>query len=194
VLNFFAAQTRARELTHKDADDIATGAPATLDDALKRYKASLEARGSGLANETSLRSHLTPTLLAKLLAMLTGDELTAWRDGLVAKGLKASTANRYMGPLRAALNAAAKRDPRIKKNESAWSDHLENLSDANNARRAYLDEMKIRELVAESYRPQRARRRILRSFGVERSTRKSGRPHSRPRPPGRQASPDADLG
>ena len=118
---------------------------------MKRYKASLEARGSGLANETSLRSHLTPALLAKPVAMLTGDELTAWRDGLVAKGLKASTANRYMGPLRAALNAAAKRDPRIKKNEGAWSDHLENLSDANTARRAYLNEMKIRELVAASY-------------------------------------------
>jgi hypothetical protein len=56
-----------------------------------------------------------------------------------------------MGPLRAALNAAAKRDSRIKKNESAWSDHLENLSDANTARRAYLDEMKIREFVAASY-------------------------------------------
>jgi hypothetical protein len=151
VLNFFAAQTRARELTRKDADDIATGAPATLDDALKRYKASLEARGSGLTNETSLRRHLTPTLLAKPVAMLTGDELTAWRDGLVAKGLKASTANRYMGPLRAALNAAAKRDPRIKKNESAWSDHLENLPDASNARKLFLEPAKICAYVAAAY-------------------------------------------
>lgn len=150
VLTFFEAQDEARKLACRDSDDIALGAPVTVDDALKRYATDLATRGGNAANEATLRGHLTPALLARPVALLSGDELTTWRDGLVAKGLKASSVNRYMGPLRAALSAAGRRDQRVK-NSAAWTDHLENLPDASNPRKLFLEPATIARYMAAAY-------------------------------------------
>ena len=59
--------------------------------------------------------------------MLLGEtELRDWRNGLITKGLKLSSANRYGKSLAAALALAAKRDKRIT-NSSAWKNGLRPL-------------------------------------------------------------------
>ena len=60
----------------------------------------------------------------------TAGNLRAWRDGLLAKGLKPSSVVRYCKSLRAALNLAASHDARIQ-NKSAWEVGLEALPDAS---------------------------------------------------------------
>jgi site-specific recombinase XerD len=151
VLTFFMAQDKAREMARKDDGTPANnGAPATVADALDRYEADLKVRGCSTTNATTIRGHLTPAILAKPVMLLNGDELTTWRNALVAKGLKASTVNRYAKSLRKALSDAARRDKRIK-NASAWKDDMETLPDANNARNAILPSPKVRAFVAAAY-------------------------------------------
>src|SRR5262249_5846392 len=72
VLSFWNAQDRARVLARgKDAG----GRPATVSEALADYEADLIARSASPANARRVRALLTPTLLAKPVALLTAREL-----------------------------------------------------------------------------------------------------------------------
>jgi hypothetical protein len=65
-------------------------------------------------------------MLSKVVMLLTETELRDWRNGLVAKGLKLSRANRTGKSFKAALALAAKRDKRIT-NSAAWKNGLKPL-------------------------------------------------------------------
>ncbi|WP_063791605.1 hypothetical protein [Bradyrhizobium valentinum] len=124
VLNFFDAQNRARKLargTEADSDKLVTVA-----EALDAFETDLAARGGAKYNATSVRNHCSPALLTKVVALLTEVELKDWRNGLIAKGLKLSSANRTGKSFKAALALAAARDKRIV-NTSAWKNGLKPL-------------------------------------------------------------------
>jgi hypothetical protein len=125
-LTFWQAQDRARKPARgSDAD---AGRPATVADAVAAYERDLIARGGSVANAGRIRKHLTPTLAAKPAGLLTARELAAWRDGLLAGGMKSATAVRLAKATKAALNLAARRDPRIL-NRAAWRDGLGGLAE-----------------------------------------------------------------
>ncbi len=118
VLTFWQAADKAKALARgQDAD---AGRPSTVDEALTDYATDLAVRGANATNATHPRHHLTPSLLAKPVSMLTVKELRHWRNGLVADGVKASTINRLNKALKAALNLAASHDDRIT-NAKAWT-------------------------------------------------------------------------
>jgi integrase len=132
VLNYWAAIDAARALARgQDGDD--GGRPATIAEALDRYEADLRVRGGDAYNAAHVRVHLTASLLAKPVQLLTAVELRHWRDSLLAKGLTASTVNRIRTGLKAALSLAASLDDRIT-NARAWRVGLAALPDANTPR------------------------------------------------------------
>ena len=117
ILTFFEAQDAAKKLTRGE-DGSAYNAPITVDGALTAYRADLEARGANPYNAEWPRVHLTSTLLAKPVALLTSTELKKWRDGLLGT-MAPSTINRLCACLCAALEQAAQHDKRIQ-NRDAW--------------------------------------------------------------------------
>jgi hypothetical protein len=86
-------------------------------------------------NVTRVRGHLSNTLNAKTVVLLTARELRRFRDNLLAKKLRPSSVNRVSTALRAALNLAAAQDQRIN-NQSAWRIGLATIFDAAQAREA----------------------------------------------------------
>jgi len=147
VLSFWNAQDRARVLARgKDAG----GRPATVSEALADYEADLIARSASPANARRVRALLTPTLLAKPVALLTARELKHLRDGLLAKGAKPASVNRDLRGFKAALNLAAVHDERIT-NVRAWRVGLAALPDAHQARNTVLNDAEVRALVAAAY-------------------------------------------
>ena len=95
VLNYEQAVADARRLYRgKDDTEHDPSRPVTLDEALRRYRTDLQARSARPYNADLARTHLTPSLLSKPLALITADELNAWRNRLVAKGLAPSSVNR----------------------------------------------------------------------------------------------------
>jgi hypothetical protein len=122
VLDYFEAQDRARKLargTEGDADKL-----VNVGEALDAYETDLAARGGSKHNAISVRNHCSPALLAKVVALLGDTELRDWRNGLVAKGLKLSSANRIGKSMKAALALAARRDRKRVTNVAAWKDGL----------------------------------------------------------------------
>jgi hypothetical protein len=105
VLSFFQAQAAALKMVR--GAEGGTGAPVTVDDAIAAYSDDLELRGGAKYNATSVRLHLPPAMLTKVVGLLTEIELLHWRDGLVVKGLKLSSANRIGKSFKAALAARA---------------------------------------------------------------------------------------
>jgi integrase len=101
-----------------------------------------------VANAAILRHHLPPVLMAKPVALLTAREVRAFRDGLLDKGLKRSTCNRYLKSFAAALTLAANDDDRIT-NRKTWK--LPALREAANPRNIVLDDQQVRDVVAASY-------------------------------------------
>jgi hypothetical protein len=70
----------------KNADhDDDVGRPITVREALDAYQADLIARGGDVHNVTRVRGHLSNTLNAKTVALLTARELRRFRDNLLAK-------------------------------------------------------------------------------------------------------------
>jgi integrase len=148
VLNYWKAIDAARALARGRTDDPATvKAPVTVAQAVDRYEADLEARGGATANAQRVRKHLTPSLATKPVMLLDADDLRTWRDGLIAKGMKPATVNRTRGPLRAALELAARLDKRIS-NRAAYKDGLEGLRGATSARRVVLPDADVLRIVA----------------------------------------------
>jgi integrase len=149
VLTFWEAQDKARKLARgSDAD---SGRPANVADAVEAYARDLAARGGDRENAGRIRKHLTPTLASKPVGLLTARELAAWRDRLLADGVKSATVVRLMKSTKAALNLSARRDPRIQ-NTAAWRDGLggiaENFASRNVQR---LDDDQVRAVVAAAY-------------------------------------------
>jgi integrase len=149
VLTFWEAQDRARKLARgSDAD---SGRPASVADAVEAYARDLAARGGDRENAGRIRKHLTPTLVSKPVGLLTARELAAWRDRLLADGVKSATVVRLMKSAKAALNLSARRDPRIQ-NTAAWRDGLGGIAEdfaSRNVQR--LDDDQANAVIAAAY-------------------------------------------
>jgi integrase len=153
VMSYHQAAAHALKLARGteggDAD-----VPVSVAAALDSYATDLAVRGGGKSNATSVRIHLSPAMLAKAVMLLTEAELAAWRNGLVAEGLKLSSANRIGKSFKAALALAAKHDKRIA-NSSAWKNGLKPLKvkghNAPPRDHYYLPDGTIRAIVAECY-------------------------------------------
>jgi hypothetical protein len=183
VLNYWQAQDKAKTVVRGGA---ASGErPLTVAEALVRYQTDLRARGSSLKNAS--RITLPAALAAKSVALLGARELRLWRDAMVTRGLKASTADRTARMLKAALNLTARDDHRIS-NAAAWRDGLAKLPDAETPRNAILADDVVRSIVAAAYR-------LNASFGLfkrRRTTFDDAEQPQRPTPP-RRAAPRSDL-
>jgi integrase len=152
VLSFHQAQAKALQLVRGGEGDNA--APLTVAEAIDGYATDLEARGGAKYNASSVRNHLSQATLSKVVALLTESELLHWRNGMVAKGLKLSSANRIGKSFKAALALAARRDKRIA-NVAAWKNGLKPLraTGCSNQPRDnyYLPDSTIRAIVRECY-------------------------------------------
>lgn len=152
VLSFHQAQAKALKLVRGSEGD--SDKPVTVAEALDAYTTNLEVRGGAKYNATSVRNHLPPAMLSKVVMLLTETELADWRNGLVATGLKLSSANRIGKSLKAALALAAKRDKRVT-NSAAWKNGLKPLKAKghNNPPRDnyYLPDATLRVIVRECY-------------------------------------------
>jgi integrase len=156
VLTYWSAVDAARALARRQpGEPIDESRPLTVSAALTLYEGDLIARGGSPYNAQGVRIHLTGAILSKPVAMLGATELTKWRDGLLAKGLAPSTVNRTKTGLRAALELAAKHDPRIA-NQRAWKVGLAALPDAHRSRNVILDDATVRRIVAAAYEHNRA--------------------------------------
>jgi integrase len=152
VLSYFQAQQRALKMARGSEGD--SDKPVTVDEALTAYETDLAARGGAKYNATSVRNHLSPAMLSKVVMLLTETELCDWRNGMVVKGLKLSSANRIGKSFKAALALAAKRDKRIT-NSAAWKNALKPLkakgSNAPPRDNYYLPDATILAVVRECY-------------------------------------------
>jgi integrase len=149
VIDFWAAQTRARELVRGKAADV--NKPVTLEQALADYERDLAMRGGLIAQVERVRRQLTPALLARPVGLLTMRELRHWRDGELARGLAAASVTRACKTFQACLNYIAKLDPSIT-NHAAWKHGLEALPDSHRARiDAVLTDDEVRAVVAACY-------------------------------------------
>jgi integrase len=149
VLDFWAAQVRARELVRGKHTDASK--PVTVAEALDEYERDLAVRGGLVAHVQRVRRLLTSVLLQRPVGLLAMRELRRWRDGEIARGLKPGSVTRTAAALKAALNYAAAQDPSIT-NRSAWTIGLASLPDSHVARtNAVLSDAEVRGVVAACY-------------------------------------------
>ena len=154
VLTFWEAQDKARKLARGNADD---GRPASVAEAVDAYERDLIARGGSTRNAARIRKHLTPTLAAKPVGLVTARELSAWRDTLLADGMKPATVVRLAKATKAALNLAARRDRRIG-NRNAWRDGLSGITEGYTSRNLQrLNDVQVGAVVAAAYAIDRTR-------------------------------------
>lgn len=161
------ARRRLRRCQRRQRDDLLAGARpcqgagardegstdqlASLAEAIDSYEADLERRGGRKYNATQLRLHVSKTMQAKTVALLTEKEMHHWRLGLIAGGLMPSSADRIAKSLRSALNLAAANDDRIK-NASAWKEGLKKPDDEDaEPRNIILPDETIAALVHGAY-------------------------------------------
>jgi integrase len=152
VLDFWQAQERARIIArgHKNFD-CDSGKPATVGEGVDSYEADLKARDGDAYNARRVRIHLPDTLANETVALLTSPrQFRHWRDSLIKKGLAASTVNRTCGALQAALEHAAKLDPRIT-NQSAWRTGLAPLPDAEQSCNVIVPDDAVLRIVEAAY-------------------------------------------
>ncbi len=126
VMTYWQALDRAKALAR--ADEGNTEQLASVAETIDSYEADLERRGGRKYNATQLRLHISKTMQAKTVALLSETELHQWRLGLIASGLMPSSADRIAKSLRSALNLAAVNDDRIR-NASAWKEGLKKPDD-----------------------------------------------------------------
>ncbi|MET4152003.1 site-specific integrase [Bradyrhizobium barranii] len=152
VMTFYQAQAHALKMVRGSEGD--SDKPVTVAEALDAYETDLAARGGNKHNAISVRKHLSSSMAAKVVMLLGETELRDWRNGLVAKGLKLSSANRIGKSFKAALALAAKRDKRIT-NGIAWKNGLKPLkakgSNAPPRDNYYLPDGTILAIVRECY-------------------------------------------
>jgi integrase len=125
--------------------------PITVEGAIKNYETDLLARGQSKQNATSIRYHLKDTPLFKMpVALLEKSQLAGIRNGMVAKGMKPSSADRVGKSFKAAMNLAASHDVRIT-NVKAWADGWKLLPNTTVARNIILDNEVVRSIVLAAY-------------------------------------------
>jgi integrase len=153
VLTWWQATDWARALA-RGSDDA--GRPITVKEAIDAYARDLRARGASVANAGRIHKHLTPTLAAKPVGLLSARELAHWRDSLLAAGMQPATLVRLCKAAKAALNLAARRDPRII-NRNAWRDGLSGISEGFTSRNMQrLTDDQVGAVVAAAYAVDRA--------------------------------------
>jgi integrase len=140
VLTFWQAQDRAKQLAR---GTVESGKPITVNEALDAYAAHLAARGGLAGNVSRVRHHLQPALAAKPVALLTPRELEHWRNALP---VKPATINRMGHVVKAALNLAAKHDPRIT-NVNSWKVGLALLPNTHRPRNTILSDAQVLALI-----------------------------------------------
>jgi len=140
VLTFWQAQDKARTLAR---GTIESGRPITINEALDAYAAHLAARGGLAGNVSRVRHHLPPVLAAKPVALLRPRELEHWRNSLA---VKPATINRMGHVVKAALNLAARHDPRIT-NVNAWKLGLALLPNTHRPRNTILKDAQVLSLI-----------------------------------------------
>jgi site-specific recombinase XerD len=102
-------------------------------------------------NAIRLRLHMSKTLQAKTVALLTEKELHHWRQDLINGGLKPLSADRLSKALKSALNLAASNDDRIK-NTRAWKEGLQAPDDEHaEPRNIILSDQTVAAIVHASY-------------------------------------------
>jgi len=152
VLNFWQATERARIIARSNKDpDADSGKPISVGGALDNYEADLKTRDSDGYNARRVRVHLPDTFANETVALLTSPrKFRHWRDGLRKKGLRASTINRTCAAFQAALEHAAKLDPRIT-NQSAWRTGLAALPDAEQSRNVIVPDDAVLRVISSAY-------------------------------------------
>ena len=152
VLDFWQATERARIVARSNKDpDADSGKPITVGKALDSYEADLKARDGDAYNAQRVRVHLPDTLAAETVALLTSPrKFRHWRDGLRKKGLLPASVNRTCAAFQAALEHAAKLDPRIT-NQSAWRTGLASLPDAEQSRNVIIPDDAVLRIIAAAY-------------------------------------------
>jgi integrase len=149
ILTWWQAIEKARQQARGALD--AGDRPATFGEAIDAYERDLKARGGSVANAGRIRKHVTPTLSSKPIALLTSKDLSAWRDRLLANGMKPATVVRLSKATKAALNLAARRDHRIV-NRAAWGDGLGGIAEGFASRNVQrLDDDEVRRLIEAAY-------------------------------------------
>ena len=104
-----------------------------------------------VANAERIKKHLTAALANKPVSMLTVRDFAAWRDGLLAAGMKPVSAVRLFKSTKAALTLAAKSDPRIL-NRATWHDGLSGIAESFASRNLQrLSDDQVHAVVAEAY-------------------------------------------
>jgi integrase len=148
VLDFWAAQVRARELVRGKHTDASK--PVTVAEALDDYTKDLAARGGLVAHVHRVRQGLTPVMLERPVGLLAWRELRRWRDSRRAS-VSASTVTRECKAFAGALNFVANHDPTIT-NRAAWKIGLAALPDSHVARAdVVLTDDQVRAVVAACY-------------------------------------------
>src|SRR5215831_9946371 len=140
VQTFWQAQDKARKLAR---GTVESGRPITISEALDAYAAHLAARGGLAGNVSRVRHHLPPGLAAKPVALLRPRELEHWRNSLA---VKPATINRMGHVVKAALNLAAKHDPRIT-NVNSWKVGLALLPNTHRPRNTILSDAQVLSLI-----------------------------------------------
>jgi hypothetical protein len=152
VMTFWQAQKHALKLVRGSEGD--SDRPVTVAEAIDAYETDLATRGGAKYNATSVRIHLSSAMLSKVVMLLTEAELASWRNGLITKGLKPSSANRISKSFKATLALAARRDKRIT-NSLAWKNGLTSLKAKGGSSpprdNYYLPDATIHAIVRECY-------------------------------------------
>jgi integrase len=148
VMSYWQALEKAKTLAR--AGEGNSEQPISVAEAIDAYETDLATRGGSKYNATSIRLHVPSTLTSKAVALVTERELREWRAGLIKKGLKPSSADRYARVFKAALALAASNDKRIT-NAAAWKNGLKKLPDSEVARNVSLPDQTVAALVSGSY-------------------------------------------
>jgi hypothetical protein len=148
VLSFDQAMMQARQLARGEDADTAQQSLLTVEQALDKWKTDLMSRAAETANADRPLYHLGPALKRKPCALLTADDLTQWRNGLVKKAeLAPSSINRVMGTLRAGLTFACPERKHV------WREGLQRLPNAEKSRNKLfvLPDATINALIGHAY-------------------------------------------
>src|ERR1700679_444056 len=157
ILRFESARLAAIKLS--GADTGATkGSMITVEHAIDDYESDLKARSQSKRskyNATAIRHHLKDRPLFKQpVALLEKKALADARNSLVSSGWKPATADRLGKCFKAAMNLAAKHDPRIT-NSKIWSEGWAMLPDSSAARNIILPDATVAAIVRTAYKVDR---------------------------------------
>jgi integrase len=149
ILDFWAAVDGAKKLARADDGGGDGERPSTVREAIEAYRLNLAGRDGDECNATLLLPKLSPALSGKPVSMVTQRDVLAFREKLLAGGVKRTTATRSMSAFLAALRLAARLDRRIT-NAAEWK--LEPLSNDGEARNVILSVDQVRAVVAAAYK------------------------------------------